>query len=100
MAYRFVLDVPEAVHADAKFAISSVRDAQILIDRHPQTTIGGDARGELTVAAQTLAVIDVLYRWMAERDINQDIFIDAHKGGQLHLPDYDPETMRRMIQGD
>lgn len=109
MAYRFVLDVPEVVHDDAKVAITSVRDAQILIDRHPHPATPDPVvttadvalnRAELTVVAHTLNVIDALYAWMQESDINQDVFIDAHKGARLHLPDYDALTLRRMIQGD
>ena len=109
MAYRFVLDVPEAAHEDAKTAIQSVPNAQILIDRHPYPHTPDpvvteadvvDSRAELTVVAHTLDVIDALYRWMAEREINSDVYVDAHKGARLHLPDYTAQEMRAMIQGD
>lgn len=109
MAYRFMLDVPEAAHDDAKTAIQSVRNAQILIDRHPRPHTPDpvvteadvfDSRAELTVVAHTLDIIDALYRWMGEREINQDVFIDAHKGGKLHLPEYTAAEMRAIIQGD
>ncbi|HMM42778.1 MAG TPA: VOC family protein [Thermomicrobiales bacterium] len=109
MAYRFMLDVPEAAHDDAKTAIQSVRNAQILIDRHPyprtpdpvvtEADVAG-GRAELTVVAHTLDVIDALYRWMGEREINRDVYIDAHKGGKLHLPDYTAPELRAIIQGD
>jgi len=109
MAYRFVLDVPEAAHDDAKTAIQSVRNAQILIDRHPRPHTPDpvvteadvvDSRAELTVVAHTLDVIDALYVWMKERDINSDVYVDAHKGDRLHLPDYTAPELRAIIQGD
>jgi catechol 2,3-dioxygenase-like lactoylglutathione lyase family enzyme len=107
MAYRFLLDVPEAAHADAKAVINSVRDAQVVIDRHPHPATPdpvldtADAeRAHLTVAAHTLDVIDALYSWMGENDINTDVFIEAYNGGRVHLPDHDAKSLRRMIQGD
>jgi catechol 2,3-dioxygenase-like lactoylglutathione lyase family enzyme len=100
MAYRFVLDVPEAAHSDAKAVVDGVRDAQVLIDRHPRAANPDEARAELTVAAHSLDVIDALYDWLGERDINADVYIHAHKGGRIHLPEHDARSLRRMIQGD
>lgn len=100
MAYRFVLDVPEAAHDDIKTVIGSVRDAQVLIDRHPRAVDPELARAEITVTAYTLDIIDALYAWMGERDVNTDVNLDAHKGGRLNLPEYDLKQMRRIIQGD
>jgi catechol 2,3-dioxygenase-like lactoylglutathione lyase family enzyme len=111
MAYRFVLDVPEAAHEEAKAAIYTVRDAQVLIDRHPNPASSGpvvteaDVAGswaELTVVAHSLNVIDVIYAWMAGQDaaIADAIYIDAHKGARLHLAEYTAPELRRMIQGD
>nr|ALS90416.1 glyoxalase/Bleomycin resistance protein/Dioxygenase superfamily [uncultured bacterium] len=107
MAYRFVLDVPEAAHEDAKAVISSVRDAQVLIDRHPHPNTpdpvldSADAeRAELTVSAHTLDVIDALYAWMGENAINTDVYIEAFNGGRVHLSDHDAKALRRMVQGD
>lgn len=100
MAYRFVLDLPEAAHADAKAVVDSVPDAQVLIDRHPRAANPDEARAELTVAAHSLDVIDALYAWMAERDVNLDVYLHAFKGERIHMPEYDARTLRRTIQGD
>ncbi|HUG14144.1 MAG TPA: VOC family protein [Thermomicrobiales bacterium] len=100
MAYRFVLDLPDATHPDAKAVIDSVRDAQVLIDRHPRAANPDEARAELTVAAHSLDVIDALYAWLAERDINRDVYLHAFKGQRIHMPEHDARTLRRMIQGD
>ena len=107
MAYRFVLDVPEAAHEDAKTVISSVRDAQVVIDRHarpitpdPVIDTADVSRAELTVAAHTLDVIDALYVWMGENHINTDVYIEAYNGERVHLPDHDAKSLRRMVQGD
>jgi catechol 2,3-dioxygenase-like lactoylglutathione lyase family enzyme len=111
MAYRFVLDVPEAAHEDAKAAIYTVRDAQVLIDRHPNPATAGPvvteadvvgSRAELTVTAHSLNVIDALYNWMAGLDeaTANGIYVEAHKGARLHLVEYTAPELRRLIQGD
>jgi catechol 2,3-dioxygenase-like lactoylglutathione lyase family enzyme len=100
MAYRFVLDVPEADHPDLKAVIASVPDAHVLIDRHPRVANPEEARAEITVTAYSLDIIDALYAWMGENDINTDVWLDAHKGQRLHLPDYDAASLRRIIQAD
>lgn len=101
MAYRFVLDVPEAAREDAKAVVNDVRDAEILIERTPTPVTPEDTRAELTVTAHTLAVVDALYAWMAENpEVNTDVYLEAYRGSKLHLPDYDVKTLRRMIQGD
>lgn len=100
LAYRFLLEVPEAVHEDAKIAIGGARDAQILIERHPHALNHDDAYAQLTVTAHTLDVVDALYAWMQEGAVQQDVFLEAFKGERLRLADYDARSLRRRIQGD
>lgn len=100
MAYRFLLEVPELVHEDAKVAIGSVRDAQILIERHPRALNPDEPYAQLTVVAQSLGVVDALYAWMTESAVNQNVYLAAFEGQRLHLPDFDARTLKRRIQGD
>ena len=101
MAYRFVLDVPTAVEEDAKAIIATVKDAQILVERHPRDlAMGAEPRAELSVAAHSLQVLDTLYGWIADRGLTQGIFIRAYEGGQLDLATTDASTLRRLVQGD
>jgi catechol 2,3-dioxygenase-like lactoylglutathione lyase family enzyme len=100
LAYRFMLEVPEAVHEDAKIAIGGVRDAQILIERHPHALNAQSAFAQLTVTAHSLAVLDALYGWMAERDVHEDVYLESFKGDRLALADSDAKSVRRRIQSD
>ena len=100
LAYRFMLEVPEVVHEDAKIAIGGVRDAQILIERHPHALNTQSAFAQLTVTAHSLAVLDALYGWMAESDAKEDIYLESFKGERLALADFDAKSVRRRIQSD
>jgi catechol 2,3-dioxygenase-like lactoylglutathione lyase family enzyme len=100
MAYRFLLEVPELVHEDAKIAIEGVRDARILIERHPNALNPDEPFAELTVVAHSLDVIDALFAWMHEDEIKQDVYLAAYEGERVHLPDFDARSLRRRIQGD
>jgi catechol 2,3-dioxygenase-like lactoylglutathione lyase family enzyme len=100
MTYRFVLDVPEALHESAKAAVGTARDAMVLIERRPNPTSAEGSRAELSVSAHTLDVIDVVYRWLAETGDAGDVYLEAYKGGRFPLVEHDPKALRRLIQGN
>src|SRR5690349_1133440 len=100
MTYRFVLDVPEGLHESAKAAISTARDAMVLIEHRSTPSNNDEQRVELSVTAQTLDVIDVVYQWLAETRDGGDVYLDAYKGGRLPLVEHDPKELRRLIQGN
>jgi len=100
MPYRFVLEVPEGVHQDAKIAVEESQDAEILIERHPHVLDPNDAFAELTVVCHSLGVVDNLYQWATTTGLRDNIFITAHKGPRVSLADHDAPTLRRLIQGD
>ena len=100
MAYRFVLDVPEALHESAKAAVGTARDAMVLIEHKPTPSVSEEQRVDLSVTAHTLDVIDVVYRWLAEIDDAGDVYLDAYKGGRFPLVEHDPKALRRLIQGN
>ncbi|MBA2453644.1 MAG: VOC family protein [Chloroflexia bacterium] len=100
MAYRFILEVPEMVQEDAKIAVESSRDAEILIERHPHELDPNDAFAELTIVAHSLDVVDNLYNWAISGDFRSNVYLYAHKGQRVSLGDHDSKSMRRLIQGD
>lgn len=100
MAYRFVLEVPELAQQDAKIAVETSRDAEILIERHPNVLDPSDAFAELTVVAHTLDVIDTLYNWANNEELRSTIYLSAHKGSRISLSEHDNKALRRLIQGD
>lgn len=95
-----MLEVPEAVHEDAKIAIGGVRDANILIERHPHALNPQSAFAQLTVTAYSLDVIDAIYAWMSEGAIKEDVYLESFKGDRLALAELDAKSVRRRIQGD
>lgn len=100
MPYRFVLEVPTAAHQDAKIAVESNHDAQILIERTPHVLDPGDAFTELTIVCHSLNVVDSLYNWAGNDGHLQDSYLTAHKGPRVQLAEHDAKSMRRLILGD
>jgi len=101
MTYRFVLDVPEALHDSAKAAVGTARDAMVLIERRPTPSVSDEQRVELSVTANTLDVIDTVYQWLdATDEAASDVYLEAYKGGRFALVEHDPKALRRLIQGN
>lgn len=100
MTYRFVLDVPEALHDSAKAAVGTARDAMVLIEHRPTPSVSDEQRVELSVTAHTLDVIDTVYQWLAESGAANDVYLEAYKGGRFALVEHDPKALRRLIQGN
>ena len=100
MPYRFVLEVPEGAHQDAKIAVEGNVDAQILIERHPHTLDPAEAFTELTVVSHTLDVLDSIYNWANTDGLSPSVFLTAHKGPRVSLGEYDSRALRQLILGD
>lgn len=100
MPYRFVLEVPVAAHQDAKIAVESVHDAEILIERTPHVLDPDDAFTELTVVSHSLDVVDSIYNWAETDGLLPASHLTAHKGPRITLADYDAKSLRRTIQSD
>jgi catechol 2,3-dioxygenase-like lactoylglutathione lyase family enzyme len=100
MAYRFVVEAPEASHEDIKVAVNGAPSAQILIERHSRNVDPDQDYTELTVVTHTLDVVDTLYAFVDEYELSGDVYLTPHKGGRVRLTDYDPQNIRRLIQGD
>ncbi|MDQ3045475.1 MAG: VOC family protein [Chloroflexota bacterium] len=63
MAYRFLLEVPVELEADANVAVAAAGDTQVILAR-PSHGRGFDNPSlDLTIAAHSLRVIDTLYDW-------------------------------------
>jgi hypothetical protein len=63
MAYRFLLEVPESLAEAASIAVDSAGDTQVLVIR-PSHGLGvDDPYLDMTVAAHSLRVVDLLFDW-------------------------------------
>lgn len=105
MAYRFVLEVPTTLASDANAAVTSAGDAQVLVDRNSHGLGFDDPFNNLTVAAQSLGVIDTLYTWASEigatrADSRIKVGIVLHSGERLNLHDMDQPQLIAAIRRD
>ncbi|MDQ3692560.1 MAG: VOC family protein [Chloroflexota bacterium] len=101
MAYRFLLEVPEALAADASVTVEEAGDAQVILVRDSHG-LGFDERYvNLTVAAHSLLVIDRAYDWFDTIGASRpDIRIVLHSGERLALEEHDRGAMVAAIRRD
>ena len=101
MAYRFLLEVPGALAADANVAVDQAGDAQVLLVRDSHGLGFDDPYVDLTIAAHTLRVIDTLYDWFDTLGASRpDLRIVLHGGERLTLEAQDRGAMVAAIRRD
>jgi catechol 2,3-dioxygenase-like lactoylglutathione lyase family enzyme len=101
MAYRFLLETPEALAADASVTVEAVGDAQVILVRDSHG-LGVDVPYvNLTIAAHSLRVIDALYDWFDALGASRpDLRIVLHSGERLELEQLDRGAMVAAIRRD
>ncbi|GIW04303.1 MAG: hypothetical protein KatS3mg059_0923 [Thermomicrobiales bacterium] len=101
MAYRFLLEVPEDLAAEANVAVSAAGDAQVVVVRNSHGLGFDDPYVDLTVAAHTLRVIDTLYDWFDDLGASRpDIRVVLHSGERLALAEHNRSTVVAAIRRD
>jgi catechol 2,3-dioxygenase-like lactoylglutathione lyase family enzyme len=101
MAYRFLLEVPESLGAEANEAVATADDAQVLVVRNSHSRAFDEPYLDLTIAAHTLRVIETLYDWFDVLGASRpDIQIVLHSGETLSLEAYDRGTLVAAIRRD
>lgn len=101
MAYRFLLEVPEPLAAEANVTVEEVGDAQVILVRDSHGLGIDDPYVDLTVAAHSLTVIDNIYRWFDSIGASRsDIRIVLHSGERLDVEQYDRDGMVAAIRRD
>src|SRR5215217_714231 len=101
MAYRFLLEVPESLAEAASIAVDAAGDTQVLVIR-PSHGLGvDDPYLDMTVAAHSLRVVDLLFDWYETiGPPRPDVRIVLH-GGQRHpLEAVDRARMVALIRRD
>jgi catechol 2,3-dioxygenase-like lactoylglutathione lyase family enzyme len=102
MAYRFLLEVPEALADEAGIAVAAAGDAQVVVRRskahqHPYT----EPYIDMTVAAHSLEVTQTLVAWQESlRPANHDIGIVLHSGERLPLKEHNRASLVAAIRRD
>jgi catechol 2,3-dioxygenase-like lactoylglutathione lyase family enzyme len=101
MAYRFLLEVPKTLAAEASVAVEQATDAQVLLVRDSHGLGFEDPYVDLTVAAHTLRVVDTLYGWFDGLGASRpDIRIVLHSGERLSIEGRDRGAMVAAIRRD
>ena len=101
MAYRFLLEVPEALADEANVAVEQVADAQVVLVRDSHGLGFEDPFVDLTIAAHSLQIIQSLYDWFDQLGASRsDIRIVLHSGERVPLEAVDRAAMVAMIRRD
>jgi catechol 2,3-dioxygenase-like lactoylglutathione lyase family enzyme len=101
MAYRFLLEVPESLGAEANVAVGEAEDAQVVVVRDSHGRDFDEPYLDLTIAAHTLRIIETLYDWFDDLGASRpDIGIVLHSGERLSLEAYDRGTLVAAIRRD
>jgi catechol 2,3-dioxygenase-like lactoylglutathione lyase family enzyme len=101
MAYRFLLEVPQRLAADANVAVDQAGDAQVILVRDSHGLGFDDPYVDLTVAAHTLRIVDTLYDWFDTLGASlPDIRIVLHGGERVALEAQDRGAMVTAIRRD
>ena len=101
MAYRFLLEVPESLAEAASIAVDAAGDTQVLVIR-PSHGLGvDDPYLDMTVAAHSLRVIDLLFDWYeAIGSSRPDVRIVLHGGERYPMESFVRARMVALIRRD
>lgn len=101
MAYRFVLEAPQSLDFEVNSAVNSVPDAQILVTRNSHGLGFNDPYLDYSIAAHSFAVIERIYRWLADSgEPYPDIRIVLHDGRRVSLPKANVSLITAAIRRD
>ena len=101
MAYRFLLEAPENLAAEANIAVSEAGDAQVVVVRNSHALDFDQAYVDLTIAAHSLRVVDSLYAWFDSLGASRpDLRIVLHSGEELTLEKTERGQMVAAIRRD
>jgi hypothetical protein len=101
MAYRFLLEVPESLAEAASIAVEVAGDTQVLLIR-PSHGLGvDDPYLDMTVAAHSLRVIDLLFDWYETIGAPRpNVRIVLHGGERYPMEAVDRARMVALIRRD
>jgi hypothetical protein len=101
MAYRFVLEAPESLDFEVNSAVNSVPDAQILVTRNSHGLGFNDPYLDYSIAAHSFAVIERIYRWLADHgEPYPDVRLVLHDGRRVSLPRANVSLITAAIRRD
>lgn len=99
MAYRFVLEVPEADRKSAEVIVGAVPETQIVVSRLSYPAGVDQPYASLTIASEHVHVVRAIYDWM-RHDNKTDARIVLLDGQRIALADYKPDDIVAEIRTD
>jgi hypothetical protein len=101
MAYRFLLEVPETLADTANVAVAQAGDAEVVVVR-PSHGLGiDDPYVDLTVASQSLRIVDTLHSWFESLPSPRpEVRVVLHGGERHPLSQVDRARLVAMIRRD
>jgi catechol 2,3-dioxygenase-like lactoylglutathione lyase family enzyme len=101
MAYRFLLEVPESLAAEAGIAVGEAGDAEVVVVRDSHFIDYDEPYLDLTIAAHSLRVIDNLFQWFDTIGASRpDVRLVLHSGDRLAFESNDASSMVSAIRRD
>ncbi|MBA2755095.1 MAG: VOC family protein [Chloroflexia bacterium] len=101
MAYRFLLEVPRSLAAEASVAVEGAGDAQVVLVRDGHGLGFDDQDVDLTVASHSLRVIDAIYGWFDTLGASRpDVRLVLHAGERLSVESVERGAMVAAIRRD
>ena len=102
MAYRFLLEVPEALATDAGVAVSRAGDAQVVVLRSKSHSLTWeDPHVDMTVAAHSLGVVRTIYDWIERsKPTLPEVGLVLHSGERILLADHSRVDVAALIRRD
>ena len=101
MAYRFLLEVPATLADEASLAVERLDDTQVVLIRSSHGRGVDDPSQDMTVAAQTLRVVDSIYDWLDTKGPSRpEVRIVLHGGERYSLSEIDRARMVALIRRD
>jgi catechol 2,3-dioxygenase-like lactoylglutathione lyase family enzyme len=101
MAYRFLLEVPRSLAAEAGVAVAEAGDAQVILVRDSHGLGFDEPYADMTIAAHSLRIIDTLYNWFDNLGASRpDLRLVLHGGDRLALEAYERGAMVAAVRRD
>ena len=100
MAYRFMIETPEAISKEAEIAIAGAPNTQIVTSRDSFAEGFDQPYRALTLSAPDLTVVQTIYAWYDSLSPKPDLRLVFYNGRRVRLADYDVGSMIAAIRRD
>ena len=97
MTVRFILEVPRRDAPGAIQVIDSAANAEILVAHNVDGLSADQATGDISIIADSLAIIDQLYDWYDGLSDRPPVFVNVADGERYRMSAYDAPSLRHAL---